>query len=90
MDGDTRAQLFGKNSKLTKRAWVAGQCKVFFIEKTSQAVVATMEKDTTLLVDGKRSFALDSSMTYKGKPVYVLTDASRRLVRGASREEGPI
>lgn len=79
MDAETRAQLFGRNSKLTKRAWAVGQRKVLFIEKTSQAVVATMEKDTTLLVDGKRTFGLDPNLSYKGRPVYVLIDATRRL-----------
>ena len=80
MDPNTRAHLFGKSSKLTKRNWAPGQRKVFYLVKFAQAVIGTMLEDGTLKVDDKKGFAIDmQSMSHKGEPVYVLTDATRKL-----------
>lgn len=80
MDSDTRAQLFGKCSNLTKRMWAPGQRKVFYLVKPAQAVVATMLEEGALKVDDKKSYAIDmQSMRHRGELVYVLNDASRKL-----------
>ena len=87
MDPETREVLFGRATKLGRRGWSPGLTKVFFLEATAQAVVAEMTDRHTLRVQQERSprspaasYAVDPArFTHEGKPVYTLTDATRRL-----------
>lgn len=89
MDPETRDVLFGRSTKLGKRGWAPGATRVFFLEATAQAVVAEMTAEWTLLVRRDRNaraksiincFEIDpQKFTFRGKPVFTLTDATRRL-----------
>ena len=80
MEPAKRKLLFGDNKKLTKRGWKVGERKVFYAVGAARAFVATMRPNARLVLDKEGEFELDpTSMLCNGKPVFVLTDATKRL-----------